>query len=170
MKPGDVVVEFAGKPVVSPQDLQMAVDQAPIGQKQTLAVMRDGKRMTLEVTTGEQPADYGLAGGESVRPGRGNTVQYGKLGIEVGKLTPEIAEKLGVKSAEGVVITDVREGSPAEMARLTAGTVIVEVDRKLVKSMEDFHAAMEKQSLKKGILLLVRSGQGTRFVSIRSAD
>jgi len=170
MQAGDVVVEFDGKPVVSPQDLQMAVDQAPIGQRQTVGLIRDGKRMTLEVTTGEQPADYGLAGGESIRPGRGNTVQYGKLGIEVGKLTPEIAEKLGVKSAEGVVITDVREGSPAETARLTAGTVIVEVDRKLVKSLEDFRAAMEKQSLKKGILLLVRSGQGTGFVSIRSAN
>ena len=44
VKPGDVIVEFAGKPVGNPQELQQAVEQAPIGSKQSLAVMRDGKR------------------------------------------------------------------------------------------------------------------------------
>ena len=85
----------------------------------------------------------------------------------MGELTPDVAEKLGVKSGEGVVITDVHHGSRAEMAGLAAGMVIAEVGHQPVKSVADFRAAMEKQSLEKGILLLIRSGEGTRFLVIR---
>ena len=42
--------------------------------------------------------------------------------------------------------------------------VIVQVGQKPVKSVEEFRAAMEKQSLAKGVMLLVRSAQGTRLV------
>ena len=61
LKPGDVILEFAGKPVANPQELTMAVDRAAAGQRQPLTVMREGKRVTLEVTVREQPANYGLA-------------------------------------------------------------------------------------------------------------
>ena len=169
IKPGDVVVEFAGKPVNNPQELQQAVDQAPIGQKQTVTVIRDGKRTGLEVTTGEQPAEYGsLAGRRSFGPGKEGTLRNQELGVEVTNLTDDLAERLGVKSGPGVAITHVRNGSPAEAAGLSAGMVIAEVNRKPVKSVDEFRAAMEKQSLAKGVLLLVRTAQGSRFVVPRS--
>jgi serine protease Do len=169
MKPGDVVVEFAGTPVKNPQELQQAVDQSPIGKKQAVTVIRDGKRTTLEVTAREQPADYGLASSRSLAPGKNGTLGDKKLGVEVSNLTPEVAEKLGVKAGEGVVITEVRSGSPADTAGLATGMVIVRVGQKPVKSVEEFRAAMEKQSLAKGVMLLVRTAQGTRFVVIRSS-
>ena len=56
-KPGDVIVEFAGKTVHSPQDLQGLVEQSPIGKEQTVAVFRDGKRVELKVVPNEMPAD-----------------------------------------------------------------------------------------------------------------
>ena len=57
--------------------------------------MRDGKRVTLEVTVREQPADYGLARGESMIPGKDESFRNQKLGIDVANLTAEVAEKLG---------------------------------------------------------------------------
>ena len=169
IKPGDVVVEFAGAPVNSPQELQQAVDQAPIGQKQAVVVVRNGKRATLQVTAREQPADYGLASSRSMMPGKNGTSADKKLGVEVSNLTADVAEKLGAKAGEGVVITEVRNGSPAQMVGLATGMVIVQVGQKPVKSVEEFRAAMEKQSLAKGVMLLVRSAEGTRFVVIRSS-
>jgi hypothetical protein len=47
--------------------------------------------------------------------------------------------------------------------------VIVQVNRKPVKSVEEFSKVMEKQSLEKGVLFLVRSNQGTRFIVIRTS-
>jgi serine protease Do len=169
LKAGDVVVEFAGKRVSNPQTLQQAVDQAPIGQKQAVTVVRDGKRTILEVVAREQPADYGLASKSTMTPGKNGALSDKKLGIQVASLTADVAEKLGVKAGEGVVITEVRNGSPADMVGLTSGMVIVRVGQKPVKSVAEFQAAMEKQSLAKGVMLLVRTGQGTRFVVIRSS-
>ena len=45
-------------------------------------------------------------------------VRRGRLGIEMVDLTPDIAKKLGVAAAEGVVIAAVQSGSPAEKAGL----------------------------------------------------
>jgi serine protease Do len=170
MKAGDVIVQFAGKPVANPQELQQIVEQSPIDAPQAVTVVRDGKRVELKVTVREQPANYGLARGRLQAPGPGGSSRYEKLGIEVSPLTADIAEKLGIGSTEGVVITSVHEGSPAALAGLAGGMVITQVNRKPVKSIEEFRAAMEKQSLEKGILLLVRTAQGAQFVMIRSAE
>ena len=66
LKPGDVIVEFAGKPVASPQELQGVVERAKIGGEQATVVLRDGKRVTLNVTLREQPEDV-AAGGNAPR-------------------------------------------------------------------------------------------------------
>ena len=42
LQSGDVILDFAGKPVNSPLDLQVAVEQSPIGTTQPLTVVRNG--------------------------------------------------------------------------------------------------------------------------------
>jgi serine protease Do len=168
LQSGDVILEFAGKPVNNPLDLQVAVEQAPIGTTQPLTVTRKGQQVSLKVALREQPANYDvIARNRPHGSGPGGTLGDDKLGVDVGELTPDVAEKLGVKSGEGVVITDVRRGSRAEMAGLAAGMVIAEIGQRPVKSVADFRAAMEKQSLDKGVLLLVRTSEGTRFLVIQ---
>ena len=167
LQSGDIIVEFAGKTVSSPQELQEVVEQSPIDSKQPMVVLREGKKTNLEVKVQEQPANYGLAKGSLAAPGGGSAARNSKLGVEVGTLTPDIAEKLGVEPHQGVVITDVRRGSPADLAGLSSGVVIVKVNQKAVNSPEEFQAAIEKSSLEKGILLLVKTAQGTRFMVIR---
>jgi len=99
MKPGDVILDFAGKAVKTPQELQQAVEKMPIGKPQPVTIIRDGKRTTINVTPGEQPADYGLAVHRPpVGPKRADTAGHDRLGLQVGELTAEVAQKLGVKT------------------------------------------------------------------------
>ena len=56
VKDFDVIVEFAGVPVRSPGNLQEIVEDKEIGSKQPLVVMREGKRVTLEVELKPLPA------------------------------------------------------------------------------------------------------------------
>jgi serine protease Do len=167
MKTGDVIVEFAGKPVGTTLELQTAVEEAAVGQRLPAVVLRDGKRVTLDVTTREQPNNYGLARGESLQPGSGDSLRDEKLGLEVSDLNAEVAKQLGIKEGEGVVITDVKEGGPAAQKGLSNGVVIVAVNKKPVKSIEDYRAAMSDQTLEKGVLLLIRDARGTRFVVVQ---
>lgn len=171
LKPGDIIVEFTGKKVNSPQDLQGVVEESKIGSAQPLVVIRDGKRLTIKATPGEQPADYGLARGD-VRGFGGSAERMGfeKLGIQAKTLTAQRAEELGVKVEHGVEIADVRPGSVADQTGLEKGMVIVEANRKPVRSTEDLRKALQQQSLDKGLLLLVQSAQGSRFIVIRVQD
>ena len=59
------------------------------------------------------------------------------IGITVTGLTKQLGEHFGVAEGRGVLISGVREKSPANKAGLQAGDVIVEVDGKEVKNTFD---------------------------------
>jgi len=161
-----VIVEFAGKAVSTPQELQAAVEQVPTGREQSMSIVRDGKRTTLKVNPAELPSDGKAAGNAQGNDG-GRAARLEKLGMEVQTLTAEVAKQLQIKADHGVVVTGVQPGSPAERAGLSAGTVILEAGRKPVKAVEDLAKALDEKSLAKGVLLLVRTAEGSRFVVIR---
>jgi serine protease Do len=172
LKPGDVIEKFDGKAVSQPRQLQGLVEQAKIGPKYEMSIVRNGKPMKLSLAVAEQPANFGLVrtGSHSMQePGKPESAASEKLGLEVETLTADVAKQLGVHVHEGVAITSVRSGSPADLAGLEAGMVITQVDRKPVKTAEDFSNVLKKASLAKGVLLLVRSAEGSRFVVLRAA-
>jgi serine protease Do len=166
LKPGDVILEFAGKQVSSPRELQGIVERAKIGSKHPLRILRDGKPLTINVTCGEQSEEPQVARKGSPSPGK--TDHFEKLGIEVETLTADVAHQLDVNADHGVVITDVRVGSPADQAGLTSGMVITQANRKPLKTVDDLRKALEERPLKEGTLLLVRTAEGARFVAIRA--
>ncbi|MEM6683008.1 MAG: DegQ family serine endoprotease [Pseudomonadota bacterium] len=77
-------------------------------------------------------------------------VERGYLGIGAQNLTPDIAESMGLASAEGALVSSVNEGGPAEKAGFQPGDVIVELGGK------------EVESLNKLLLMLGRSKVGAK--------
>jgi serine protease Do len=169
IKAGDLILNLDGKPVGGVQELVGMVDRSPVNSKVSVEILRDGKRVQIPVTLREQSAEYGLMSrGFRGREGKSEPAKVDKLGIQVDALTKDVAEQLGLKAGEGVVVTEVVPGSLADRAGLTTGTVITQVNRKPVKSAEDFKKALDAQPLSKGVLLLVRTAEGARFVAIRA--
>jgi serine protease Do len=66
------------------------------------------------------------------------------------------------------VITGVEDGSPADRAGLTPSMVIAQVAKKPVRNVAEFDAAIRNASPEKGVLLLVKSSEGSRFVVLKS--
>ncbi len=60
-------------------------------------------------------------------------VVRGYLGVTIQKITPEIAESLGTKQANGALVADVAKAGPAERAGIKTGDVIVEFNGKEIK-------------------------------------
>lgn len=168
LKPGDIIVEFAGRPVARPQELQSIVERAPIGSKQQLTIVREGKRQQVSIQPGRLPEEKLASAAAPSSGGAGESAAFERLGIEVETLTPQVAEQLGVKVEKGVVITSVRPNGLAAMAGLAPGQVIVEANRKPVANVEEFRKAVEAQPLNKGVLLLIRTAQGSRFVVLQA--
>ena len=71
-------------------------------------------------------------------------VVRGYLGTTVQKVTPEIADSLGLKQNAGALVADVVKGGPAEKAGVKAGDIIVEFDRKEIKDSSDLPAAVAR--------------------------
>jgi serine protease Do len=172
-KVGDVIVKFAGSGVRNPRDLQEVVEKCPFESKQPVEVVRDGKPQVLEVVVKPLPEDFGSQARSRVQRGdkeddatRGHFDK--QIGVEVSNLTTREAEQLGFANHKGVVITDVEEGSAAATAGLRAGLLITRVGKQSVENVEQFREAMKTVNVKEGVLLLVRTESGQRFVVIRS--
>jgi serine protease Do len=167
VKSGDVITAVDGAAVSGSRALQMAVIAKRVGQKVDLAVWRDGKELHLPATTAELPSDRALAsGGGGDGRGRGGDATHEKTGIELQTLTPELAARLGVeRSAKGVVITSIKDGSPAAQTGLQEGDVIVEVDRKAVATADEAAHGLSARRQGGHLLRIVR-GDATLFVAI----
>lgn len=170
IQPQDVIVEFGGATVASPRNLQALAGRAAIGSAQPVVVLRDGKRVELKVTVQEQPANYGERTTERTQENSEEPAkrEFNKFGLEVGPLTGEVAQHLGIQADTGVLITAVEDGSPADSAGLTASMAIVQVGKRPVRSPAEFEAALRSASPEKGVLLLVRTSEGSRFVVLKS--
>jgi serine protease Do len=171
VREGDVLLKFNGKPISSPGELQGLVEQCKIGDAQKVELLRDGKRMTVDVTALELPEEGRIArSGPRGPAGRPAGSRFEELGMDVAPLTGEVAEQLGVKNTEGVVISRVVPNSPANQAGLQSGLIVTQANRKPVKSVDDFRKAVQSQPFEKGLLLLVSDGEDSRYVVVKARN
>ena len=168
---GDVIRTFSGHAVTDPRKLQEIVERSPAGSKQKVDVVRDGKPALLSVVVKPLPNDFETAAAPLPGGPKGESSDYAdnELGLRVGELTGEVAKQLGYEGVAGVLITGVDENGIAGEAGISEGMVILRVGKKPVKSVADFKAAMASESLKDGILLLIRTADGNRFVVLQSS-
>lgn len=157
IKVGDVIIEFDGKEIKDSNDLPIVVARTPVDKKAKLKVLRDKKEVGLTVAIGELKDEEVVA----------STKEKGELGLTVQRVTPQIAESLGLDRAEGVVITAVEQGSPGDEAGLRRGDVILEMDRKPIRALADYRKAVGEIKKGKGILFLVRRGENTLFLALK---
>lgn len=156
---GDLIVEFDGERVRSVAQLTRLVRETPAGRAVRAAVMREGKRLDLSVAPEERTGalqdrlltlDERLPGlrerggvFDQLPPGGlqaplGSLLRFGgvgRLGVTVEELTGQLASYFAAK--DGVLVTEVAAGTPAEKAGLKAGDVITSVNDKLVASASD---------------------------------
>src|SRR5262245_11895125 len=65
------------------------------------------------------------------------TVTRGWLGVQIQNVTPDIAESLGLKKAEGALVAEPQPGTPAMKAGIKSGDVITSVNDQPVKDSRD---------------------------------
>jgi len=160
IKAGDIITEYDGRKVERAGDLPRAVAATPVGQSVKLTVVRDGKPMTLTakvaaLDTKEAAQDEG--GGKAAKPA---------LGLAVQPLTPALAQQLGVRATQGLVVQDVVEGSPAADAGFERGDVIVEVNKKPVKSVAELRESVAKNGKGSPMLFRVQRQDASLFLTV----
>ncbi len=160
VKPGDIIVEFAGKKLAKSGDLPSLVAEARVGNDVPVVVVREGKevRLTARIARLEEEEAAKVA---DVEVDGKNT-----LGLSVQPLTPPMASELGLQVREGVLVRDVAAGSRAGEAGIRAGDVIVEVNRQPVRTVEELKTHIDNQIKGAPTVLLIRREGGTMYVAI----
>ncbi len=87
-------------------------------------------------------------------------VTRGWLGVAIQKVTPDIADSLELDSTNGVLVSEITKGSPADRAGLRTGDVILQVNEAGVKDPRDLARRIAKiKPDTKARLLILRSGE-----------
>ncbi len=90
-------------------------------------------------------------------------VRRGWLGVQTAPVTADVAGRLGIEPPRGALVTDIADESPAKLAGLQSGDVIVEIDGKDVKEMRDLARIVGASPVGKLVeVVIVRDGKQER--------
>lgn len=158
IKVQDVILAFNDQEVASSAQLPPLVGASDPGSKARVRIFRDGKEQVVTVTVGAAPRDEAGSSAATADSASANA-----LGFAVDDLSPSQRDALGLGEDEGVVVTRIT-GSAAQQLR--SGDVILMVGKTRVGSVAQFDRATRNARPGEPVMLLVRRGEGTQFVTV----
>src|SRR5215213_3953642 len=158
---GDVILALNGSPVADSNALRNQIANTEPGSEVTLTILHDKREQQIHAKLAALPASRKIAAADNTS--NGNT---GELGISVQPLTPELASRLRLPIAQGLVVTDVDELGAAADAGIREGDVVVEANRQPVRALTDLQPTIQNIG-SKPLLLLINRGGNTVFVTVR---
>jgi serine protease Do len=170
LEPGDVIIEFNGKPVRRRDELVSYVVSTKPGTTVPVKVLRDKQERTLNITIDEldldAEANRSARRGDPADPG-GDQETEG-FGITLSPLTADVARRLRLPAdTEGVLVSDVDPTSSAARQGIREGDVILQVNRRVVRSPQEARRILDSvASGSTAFFLITRGGQQT-FVTVR---
>jgi len=175
VKAGDVIQKVNGKDVNSPLDLKNEILKLEIGEEIVLALVREKEQITIALTTGRIPEEIIRAEEEEIEEETEKEIEEALdkapeealLGIKVQPITSELRKKYNLAEDEqGVVVTQITPAGPAMQAGIEPGDVIKEVEQKKITDIDDFREAIQEVKPGEMILLRVRHGVWTMYITV----
>ena len=132
----DIIMEINGDEVRDSSDLVAKISSYAPGKGVILKIWRNEEAIDVEVELAEWESQGRKGASEAKRD---------ILGISIRSLDPAVLKRMGLEEdTKGVIITNIKPGSPAEEANLLPGDIIVEVDRQAIDDPQDFRDTVEE--------------------------
>jgi len=148
---GDIITAFDGQHVQDQTGFRLRVADTPVGKHVPIALLREGKPVTVEVTLANRDVMLAQATGRPRRDGSGDDstsddpkLATASIGVTVRDLSQREREALGAKVKGGVVITQVDDGSPADLAGITEGQIVLEAGGKSIATPADLSGSLRQ--------------------------
>jgi serine protease Do len=171
VEPGDVIVQYNGRPVANRDELVKMVVVTKPGTSVPVKVIRDKREKTLNLTVDELDLDAEQNGGRRApsNDDQQREEQQGAsgFGLTLENVTPQIGRRLRLPSGQsGAVITDVDADGPSA-GILRPGDIVMSVNRKPVSSAVDAQRELQKVPSGRIAQILVWRGDGEFFVTVK---
>jgi len=161
LDPGDVVVEYGGRPVTDSDSLVNMVVNTKPGMTVPMTIYRDKQRRTVNITVDE--LDLEAEQGRTARRGGGepSTPTETGFGLTLEPVTPDIAQQAELPRGQGGgIVVDVERGSAAALGGVQPNDIILKVNGQAVTNISQITRALQNTSQGTPVFLLVwRAGQ-----------
>ena len=151
IKTSDLIVAIDGQPVEDANAFDYRFATKPIGGSARLGIVRAGKELTLNVALEAAPDTPH----EELVIASPSPFQ----GAKVSNLSPALADRLRLDpSAQGVVIVEIANGSPAQSLGFQPGDLVLSVNNAKIAKTRDLER-VAGQSTRRWSITIVRAGQ-----------
>ncbi len=158
---GDIITEFGGEVVETPQTLQRVVTRASVGSATTLIVIREGKAVTFDVRLQEHPDTRRVADSQA------GTYDNVLASVKVQPVDQAMAHRLGLNAdVSGVVVISHIGDAQSSRTPLMRGDVIIEVNGASIASIRDYERAVTTLSSDGDVLLYIWRNRVPMFMTI----
>ncbi|EGV32126.1 protease Do [Thiorhodococcus drewsii AZ1] len=161
LRPGDVILSFNGRDVVTSSTLPPLVGETAVGAEAKLQVLRRGKKVDLSVKIEELPDEE-----QAASPGQAPLEEpANRVGLVVRDLTADQRQQLGL--AQGGILVEGVDPGPADDAGIAPGDVILMFDNQPVANVSGFNQILDAVSPGKPVAVLVQRGESRMFYAIK---
>ncbi len=158
LQPGDIIIAFNNQPVETHKILPPRVGSIRPGTTVPVTIIRNRQEKTLSITIEELPDEpEKIATTERAISNRWN--------ITVENLTAEQVKSGG----EGVIVKRVGEG-PAADSGIRVGDIIAQINRKDIKTVDEFEEQLNSLPAGKPVPVLIRRGENAQFLTVTITD
>jgi serine protease Do len=177
LRVGDVILQVGGKVPSDERALLRAVATAPVGEKLTFGLWRDGKEQPLDIAVKEWPRQMWDALDAPEEAANAHHHVAADLGLRLAVLDDATRNQYGVTEAKtGAVVTGVAPGSDAALHGLVPGDVILRVQETPVATPADAQAALDAARAQKRPFIValiqpkVHDKPGPAWIALRASD
>lgn len=158
----DVVLELQGRKVQNPTQLNDEVSAFPAGREISLGIWRGGEHKDIKVTLGDRAKALASA---SKPTAEADVVKFGPYGLKLTDLTNGLRSQLQLsRSATGVIVEAVEEGSAAAEKGLEVGDFIYRINRYSIRDTKEADLAFSKGSEGASLLHVYRGGRTAQVI------
>jgi serine protease Do len=174
LKANDIVTDYNGQRVEGTAHFRRLIRETPSGRTVQLTVWRDGRSQTISATLGDMgdqirrrievisPKAFTFAMPKMGGSLFSMTTRGPMLGIGAQDLEGQLGKYFGAPDGEGILVTEVNPGSPAEKGGMKAGDVIIKVEGTRVRTTSDLREQLRESREKKTVSVTVlRKGTET---------
>jgi serine protease Do len=160
IKSGDVIVGFNNHEVDNTGQLSVLVSTTRSQQEVPIDILRDGRRMTLNTIVADREEFLAQARQQTRAADDFDVREWN--GMELLAFTPEIARALDIEHSDGIYVRRVYPGSASDRASISRGTIILQVDEVVVRTLEEMEDSIQRlNKSSRAIGLIVQEPDGT---------
>lgn len=156
VRAGDVITALGGRRVTSKETYHALIRDFSEEDVISLTIWKDGRAHITQVLSRTFPK--ALA----------EDLGYRLLGVRVEAISTALRYKFNIRARDGVVMTQVREGSYLLRIGARPGDILRKMNEMMIRTVDDFKEAVVKYRHKEAAVMLIQRGGQQYYVTVKA--